>query len=324
MKSIVAPGAFRLILAFLVIISHLSSFNVGRVAVILFFTLSGYWVKALWENDKNLYDFWINRILRIWPLYFICILLTSICFGYAISIYNILLFGVSSVKNGMILGVEWSLDIELQFYFILPFILWINGEINKKSSHILFLLPILIASVTGWILFHYTGFRNTLMYLPAFAFGMFMHEYNEFDYKINYKISLFIFCAIPLILLAIDPLKCLIVKGKPTFIDEDIFAMIWASFLIPWISASLKIKSSIWDRHIGNISYPLYLVHEPIIKYMTKIIDSGTFGKLISLSIIIIVTVIAYIILDIPLEKFRKNIVRKNLARSRHQTSHMS
>ena len=38
------PGVIRLILAALVMFSHMSRFQVGRIGVLLFFFLSGYWV----------------------------------------------------------------------------------------------------------------------------------------------------------------------------------------------------------------------------------------------------------------------------------------
>ncbi|HEX5264198.1 MAG TPA: hypothetical protein VFW13_11760, partial [Phenylobacterium sp.] len=47
---VVAPGAFRLILAAAVAVSHVSRLDIGRLAVLLFFFLSGYWTARIWAE----------------------------------------------------------------------------------------------------------------------------------------------------------------------------------------------------------------------------------------------------------------------------------
>ncbi len=47
---VLPPGQFRLLLAFAVVLSHISNFDVGRLAVMLFFALSGYWTARIWEE----------------------------------------------------------------------------------------------------------------------------------------------------------------------------------------------------------------------------------------------------------------------------------
>ena len=38
--------------------------------------------------------------------------------------------------------------------------------------------------------------------------------------------------------------------------------------LLPYVARSLTVKSSKLDRHLGNLSYPLYLVHLPLIWFV--------------------------------------------------------
>jgi len=45
---IAPPGLFRFLLALAVVVSHLSKLDIGRMAVLLFFFLSGYWVSKIW------------------------------------------------------------------------------------------------------------------------------------------------------------------------------------------------------------------------------------------------------------------------------------
>lgn len=119
----------------------------GNLGVNFFFVLSGFLITYLLikEQEKNgqihLVKFWVRRILRIWPLYFLCVF-----FGFVIFPYLKVLFGQESLEianplyyvlfisnfdilsNGMpdasILGVLWSVAIEEQFYLVWPVILF--------------------------------------------------------------------------------------------------------------------------------------------------------------------------------------------------------
>ena len=121
-------------------------FGNGNLGVNFFFVLSGFLISYLLIEEKklngkiNLPYFWIRRILRIWPLYFFCVV-----FGFVIMPWIKSLFGEHStetadpfyyltflsnfdvIRNGLpdasILGVLWSVSIEEQFYLLWPLIL---------------------------------------------------------------------------------------------------------------------------------------------------------------------------------------------------------
>ncbi len=166
-------NAIRCIAAFLVIIHHIEQFkdifhlpnywknpvieSIGRLGVILFFVLSGFLISYLLFKEKevtqtiSIKDFYLRRILRIWPLYFL-IILTSLFVipfvpfftleGFETAVvwhhlfYKILLF-VFFMPNlmGPVFGVipyasqTWSIGAEEQFYLVWP---WLNKKINNK------------------------------------------------------------------------------------------------------------------------------------------------------------------------------------------------
>jgi peptidoglycan/LPS O-acetylase OafA/YrhL len=163
------PGidALRAIGAFSVIIGHieLSKFSLGianlkdlvpffkytsgHLGVILFFVISGYLITYLMLIEKNKFkkinisNFYIRRILRIWPIYFLIILLLIFVFPKIISINyygkidsvfdlnlstillylflvpNLILFGFNGIGGGYHLG---TIGTEEQFYLIWPII----------------------------------------------------------------------------------------------------------------------------------------------------------------------------------------------------------
>jgi len=122
-------------------------FGNGFLGVNFFFVLSGFLITYLLIKEKKsnkhiqIVNFWIRRILRIWPLYFACVFYGFVIFPYT----KILGGGVSNetanpwyyiafmsnfeyIKKGVFpdalgLMVLWTVAIEEQFYLAWPVIL---------------------------------------------------------------------------------------------------------------------------------------------------------------------------------------------------------
>ena len=71
-------GTFRLILACLVALSHfglvVQGFNPGQWAVVSFYVLSGYLMQGQVKKLGTTRLFWLDRFLRIFPLYVLVVL----------------------------------------------------------------------------------------------------------------------------------------------------------------------------------------------------------------------------------------------------------
>lgn len=123
---VVPPGLFRMLLALAVVVSHVSGWEIGRLAVLLFFFLSGYWVTHVWDakfGQGRTWAFYGARFFRIYPLYLLALLGVALLGGKPLHWPNLTLLGVASAPDDP-LAVSWSLDIELQFYLVLPLIVW--------------------------------------------------------------------------------------------------------------------------------------------------------------------------------------------------------
>jgi peptidoglycan/LPS O-acetylase OafA/YrhL len=80
-------GLLRLFLAMLVVISHtgntLYGYNIGVVAVISFFILSGYVMSMLiekyYKQPSLIPTFYLDRITRLFPQYVFYIIFATIC-----------------------------------------------------------------------------------------------------------------------------------------------------------------------------------------------------------------------------------------------------
>lgn len=123
-------------------------FGNGNLGVNFFFVLSGFLITYLLIEEKKLNGqidikkFWIRRILRIWPLYYLCVIFGFFIFpflksafgqqpnetasiGYYLTFTNNFDFINNGLPDASILGVLWSIAIEEQFYFVWPIILYL-------------------------------------------------------------------------------------------------------------------------------------------------------------------------------------------------------
>lgn len=283
-------------LALMVVVSHLTRFDIGRLAVLLFFFLSGYWTAAIWASKfagRDWKAFYASRYLRIAPLYLIAVAAFAAILGVTLRTENLTLLGVASSDFDP-LGVSWSLDVELQYYLLAPLVL---SFLNRKA-----IAPICLATLCGWAFFMWSGVVTALQYLPAFVLGALAQQQA---WKPSDRLALGSLAAFG----AVSALACLtpfIDKEAADPFDRDVFAFLWMLPLLPYVVASLRVKSSQFDRHVGNVSYPLYLVHFPLIVILTPLV-----GKLGAAGLAIAVAVALYAAVDRPLDAWRVRLTER-------------
>lgn len=300
-QLILGPGMFRLVLALLVLLSHISRFQSGRIAVILFFLLSGYWVSSLWlrkDREAHVLYFYTNRFLRIWPLYFVVALATAVGFGWHPSLTTFTLLGIATASPSGKIGVEWSLDIELQFYLLLPLIHVLLSRLPPLAT----LLLALLGSLVGWGLSAWLEVETVFKYLPAFLTGVVIYRQGIHAGPRTATLSLIAFMAMTVLLFLLPATKSGIIKTGVDSINEDLVAMIWAVPLLPYVVASIRKKSDQFDRMVGDFSYPLYLAHWPVISFC---LQNGT-GKPLAAALGISISLLLFFLIDRPFERIRR------------------
>lgn len=100
----------------------------GDVGVTLFFVLSGFLLSRpfLQGAPLNLGAYFMRRALRILPMFYLVVLLAALWSGQWLQALGVMLF--QGIRVGVMApmgNVWWSLAVEVQFYLLLPAIVWL-------------------------------------------------------------------------------------------------------------------------------------------------------------------------------------------------------
>jgi peptidoglycan/LPS O-acetylase OafA/YrhL len=194
---IVQLDGIRFIAIALVLIAHLTdiALPVGELGVTMFFVLSGFLISRILmqgrdrlksEPDgfkKYLRKFLIRRTIRIFPVYYLCILILWILgvpsvrehLGWLVFYGTNIYMAVNETWLGTVDHL-WSLSVEEQVYLFFPFLIFFT----PRKSLLLILGGMGVLSVLLRLYFTLTGKSWIVSYvsmptcLDSFAFGGFM------------------------------------------------------------------------------------------------------------------------------------------------------
>lgn len=308
------PGQLRFLLAALVVVSHLTGLNIGRPAVMLFFLLSGFWVARLFAGWKTgTARFLASRLLRIWPIYAIVTLAAWLLLRLADAPHPadpwsaLALIGLAA-RPGDVLGVSWSLDIELQFYLALPLI----SVLMQRLSLAVLAGVAALAFAAGIALFA-AGLPTLLFYLPIFLAGVAIQASNWQPARPLVQASLIAASVFGTAAVAVPALNGLVFKASfADSVAENIGHMAWVLLLAPAIAWNVRQSSGRVDRWLGDMSYTLYLVHLPVVKLLAETGSMAEIGmKLLALIAILLASLAVFTGIDRPIEQWRQRLWRR-------------
>ena len=288
--------------------------------VTIFFALSGFLITFLLlkEKDKqkiNVRKFYYRRILRIWPLYYLYLLVVIIIMlsGYpqgttnSESIYYYIFY---SANIPYIIGATipllihyWSLGVEEQFYLFWPFVIKNFKKTSTAIQVITASIAIIIVTkilvhffVEGSILevvIHVTRFH--CMMIGALAAILFKINHSLFLKLVDNKITQGI-CWLIMTFIILNKFHI------ASIIDNEIVAVIASIIIIGQINVNnrlINLETKMFN-FLGKISYGIYVIHPVIIFCMVfvfKYIDvQGIIRYILVLGSILFFTIlVAYI-----------------------------
>lgn len=316
----------------------LTLFISGGDAVSLFFVLSGFVLSypvIVLDNRMDVGKFYINRFFRLWPAFFITILLNSFYWergGLFSHISDIYLTNETHFWDEALLlrghphyyFPSWTLTLELTISLLMPFLIFIAAN-NKRL--IKWMVPMVLVmggqTISGYV-FHFC---------LGISISCIFHYLNSEAYRSSrwYRYRYFIIiAAIPLYMLdpidKISPfgpsLKTLLAYLNIGFHHFTAFS---AFIFIAAIIQSKKAKAILSHsslRFFGKISYGIYLMHwlivmaifdnwDFILSKMPNVITSLIIMFIACFLITTLLATLTHYLIELPFIRWSKRLTGK-------------
>lgn len=341
---------FRAIAAIVVMIGHIELFRQnnlgqslfgtvpsGHTAVMMFFVISGFLISFLLTKEKEKYgqvalkDFYLRRIFRIWPVYYL-VLITSYFLFFTSPSCETIAFAVTILPNvshilqcGWSTSPQiWSIGVENLFYIFFPFAVMFIKKERIPLVLILFiigyaLLPHVIAFTNVRTLQNETleTINNKFFYCNKFdslAIGCLIgHLYATKSHCLKFLYNKIVF--------AICTILAIVCWGGNIELQHfnDEFMSVLFAVVILNVCTNDELHINIENRvtkFLGKISYGMYMYHWIVLLLAFKIfpLTASVGSTVILYSFVIGVTILCAWISFETYEKFFLNL-KKNFER---------
>jgi len=321
--------------------------GIGKSGVFLFFILSSFLLTLpLLTLGKNIFSkqqisyYWSRRFFRIYPLYFLYLLLALLS---SVLINNIfgpktwaIPFQLSLVEFGQHIflqsgkSVTWSIAVEFKYYFILPFIaLLLSAVLHNNFVNC---LSFLLFSITGLLLFQNQtwGSTDVLPYLPVFLFGALLavvqyqlktsaFRFNAHSYRHLFNVTAYI-CLLILIVMIPAVYSVLFKPVEYNFFAQSflLYSCLWSIIIFSLVNSGRSLLSDFLSSRIpcflGKISFSVYLIHPIFIDMMRHFKIITPFNAWIVLILTLITANFSYKLIELRVAK--ANIIFFNLKKA--------
>lgn len=294
-KSIHLPGlnGLRAIAAISVMLSHVFQSTFGNWGipgmtipifgggVILFFVISGFLITYLLLREYQKYQdiavgkFYVRRILRIWPIYYLFI---AICFGVLwfvgrqgemlhSTLFYYLFFAANipflSSAGIPVLAHYWSIGVEEQFYLFWP---WLVKLFRHR------IIPAILAVMIVWIFAKYGSWivlgSKSIIYkffsvtcFQSMMYGalgaiLFYNNHQRFLNLITHKL-------VQVVAWSFFILSWFLDNYIPAVMRNDIISFFSLIIVMEQVSGRgklINLERAVFD-FFGRISYGIYVIH---------------------------------------------------------------
>ena len=277
--------------------------SIGKLGVDFFFILSGFIISfsatEKYDTQNALKNFFLNRIFRIYvpylPIGILMLLLYSFLPHFSYGNRSIsLLTSLTLIPNGSpALSVAWTLTFELFFYVV-----FCISFISKKAWNYFLILWFLL------ILFF-----NYFQVVPSFLQNSFSKIFLS-TYNLEFILGYILACLVTSIIIKksflwlgfviFTSIFIILKLNKISYFYFDLNLIFgFASFIIIYLAIlyNKKLSKKSLFMIIGNSTYSIYLVHNPlqmiVIRFLPKI-DTLTSSLLILLLVVLVSVGVGY------------------------------
>lgn len=323
-KRLLELDSLRGIAALGVCFLHYGFFKYGCTGVDLFFMISGFVIYMSVSNAKNIKGFFVLRAIRLYPAYWLAIVIAIIIEKYT-GIFDIPAFKWNFVIGNLtmlqplfraqdIISVFWTLYIEINFYLLIA-ALWYFNQLKNIENIILIGMLLITAAImpyqylninAAWYNRYFVITRGLLPIINHFhLFAAGIVFYTIYTKGINLWRTLLLLLSFILVYVT-HP-----VGGRVFYwlnVYQHLFCCLcfYITFFIVIYHKAYFLRFKFLYL-LGIISYPFYLVHTFFIGI--KIDSLSTFGPATKLIGVAAALTLAYVItyyFDIPLRQWLK------------------
>jgi peptidoglycan/LPS O-acetylase OafA/YrhL len=274
----------------------------------LFFVLSGFLIGGILMDQRQTENyfktFYVRRVCRIFPIYFLWVLLFVVCSGlvsphvqppWAVPLFNrqgipdwsyfAFLQNFPTAKTGLFgsawLAVTWSLAVEEQFYLCMPLLVWLTPV--RKLPYVLAILIILVPVFRLCLYLYYPQFfvyvllpgRADSLLIGALCACWIRQEHSRSRLE-KHRNGLFLAFAVLLVGMGWLTIKaetpgfwCMARSFDMISWGYSWIALFYACLLLIVITGTKGVIAGLMRfsplRYLGIISYCVYLVHMAVL-----------------------------------------------------------
>ena len=344
----------RLLAAFQVVLFHsvkyldirFESFGTAVLSVIelfpgvpIFFAISGYLISMSYNKNNNLKNYYKNRIIRIYPALWVCLLfgLLSVTLmngwekttfdlkSFFIWIFAQLTFFQSYNSMYMIdYGVGtfnaslWTIPIELQFYILVPPIIYILNKFKKNFQNIILIISFILLWYVSYSFYDLRSIHkdNTILrvlgltilpHFHMFLLGVFFQlNISKIKRYLENKFIFWLILYIGIALLFKIGTNFSVAGNHPFFVTYVFLCLCVFS-----LAYSYKSFSHIVLKR-NDISYGVYIYHMIFINMFIEIGLVGSSLHIVYITIIsVVISILSWKFVEKPCLKLKKDPLRK-------------
>ncbi len=309
--------SFRAIAALSVLVFHFThkQFFWGQYGVQLFFIISGFVIFNTIEKIKSGKEFIIKRFLRLYPTYWICLIITTLIINlfqkYSLESISVrqFLFNLTMIQE--ILGEKnvdtsyWSLQPELFFYAFILILFWLKQLKNIEYIGYVWLAIILLNAAFKIELYFQPIRLLNIRHGQLFLSGILFYKIYKGNISKHIIIQLFV-CY----------LTCLIVyplayPNTNLFFENMLVISIIYGLFILFLLNKLSFLATPSLQFLGLISYPIYLIHQKIglifINFCNTTLEiPNILTFTFAIILVLIISLVIYKLIESPIRNFTK------------------
>ncbi len=333
----------RAIAATMVVIIHTGAFSelgllgqsitlAGKYGVDIFFVISGFTIAKTFGEATSYRHYLFRRLMRIVPLYWMMLVVATLLWRsgqftlpywmqfydvgpdfYNLIVHMTMLSYLDYRIANSLLGVEWSIPIEVFWYVVMPMVLFLGRTIPRTLLAVIGFL--LLTAILSYISKEIFGTSRPISWSPVASGHLFFIGVLAFFLRQKLEgiegrqVTFWIAGA----LVGYGVAMALDFGGRDALIA--VATAILIVFVTParagWLTKALTARPMLF---VGSVSYSLYLIHLLVTHILTDlqlVPPSGLVTFAVVLAVSLALSTLTYAMVERPTNELGRRIVRK-------------